>query len=46
MVLLGCLAALALGAWAFTKYKDTQAERRSEELRNLYASVHAEKAKR
>lgn len=46
VVVFVCLAALFLGAWALNKHKDRQAERRSEDLRNLFASVHSERAKR
>lgn len=34
------LAALVLGSWGWGKYREYQAEKRSEEQRNLYASVH------
>lgn len=40
------LSALFLVAWGLGKYKDRQAERRSEELRNLYSSVHTDRVKR
>jgi len=36
-----CLAALVLGSWGWSKFRDFQAEKRSEDLRNLYASVHS-----
>jgi hypothetical protein len=35
------LAALVLGSWGWTKYREVRAEKQSQELRNLYASVHA-----
>jgi hypothetical protein len=41
-----CLAALVLGSWGWGKYREFQAEKRSEDLRNLYASVHSEQARR
>jgi predicted negative regulator of RcsB-dependent stress response len=40
------LAALVLGSWGWTKYREIQAEKRSADLRNLYASVHSERVKR
>ena len=43
ILILGTLGVLGLGALAFGKYKELQTERKSEELRNLYASVHAQK---
>jgi len=35
-----CLGAVALLVWGAQKYRDSQAEKRSQELRNLYASTH------
>lgn len=43
LVVFLCLAGLFLGAWGNGKYKDSQAEKRSEDLRNLYASVNADR---
>ena len=40
------LAALVLGSWGWGKYREFQAEKRSRDLRNLYASVHSEQARR
>ena len=37
------LAALVLGPWAWTRIREMQAEKRSEELRNLYASLHSDR---
>lgn len=37
------LAGLFLGAWGLNKYKESQAEKRSEELRSLYASVQTDR---
>jgi hypothetical protein len=39
------LAVLALGSWGWTKYRDHQSEKKSQDLRNLYASVHSERPK-
>ena len=36
-----CLATLVLGSWGWGKYREYQAEKRSEEIRNLYATVHS-----
>jgi hypothetical protein len=46
VVVFFCLAALVLGSWAWSKYRELQAVKRSEDLRNLYASVHSEQARR
>jgi len=46
MIILCTLGVLGLGALAFGKYKELQTEKRSEELRNLYASVHSERGRR
>ena len=46
MIVLGTLGVLGLAALALGKYKELQAEKRSEELRNLYVSVHSERARR
>ena len=35
-----CLGAVALAVWGAQKYRDSQARKRSEELRQLYASTH------
>jgi len=40
------LAALVLGSWGWSKYREFQAEKRSEDLRNLYASVHSDQGRR
>jgi hypothetical protein len=40
------LAGLFLGAWGLNKYKDVQAKRRSQDLRDLYASVQSERPRR
>ena len=39
-VAFGCLAAVALAVWGAQKYRESQAEKRSQELRQLYASTH------
>jgi len=46
LLILGTLGVLGLGALALGKYKELQSEKRSEELRNLYASVHSERSRR
>ena len=46
VVVFFALAALVLGSWAWSKYREVQARKRSEDLRNLYASVHAERTRR
>jgi hypothetical protein len=46
MLILGTLGVLGLGVLAFGKYKDLQTEKRSEELRNLYSTVHSDRARR
>ena len=46
MLILGTLGVLGLGALAFGKYRELQTEKQSAELRNLYASVHSERARR
>ena len=35
------LAALVLGSWAWGEFREYQANKRSEEIRNLYATVHS-----
>ena len=35
------LAVVTVGTWAVGKYREFQAQKQSEELRALYASVHA-----
>lgn len=40
------LAVLTLIAWGSGKYRQAQAEKRSQELRNLYASVHAQQTRK
>lgn len=37
------LGGLFLSVWGWGKYKESQAEKRSEDLRNLYASVQTER---
>jgi hypothetical protein len=37
------LAALVLGSWGWGKYREYRAAKRSEEIRNLYATVHADR---
>lgn len=46
LVVFLCLGALALIAWASGKYRERQAEKRSEELRSLYASVHTQQTRK
>jgi hypothetical protein len=46
LITFGCLAAVAAAVWGSQKYKEQQAEKRSEEFRQLYASVHSERAKK
>jgi len=41
-----CLAALVLGSWGWGKYREFQAQKKSEDLRHLYASVHSDQARR
>ncbi len=42
LIAFGCMATVALGVWWNQKRNEAKAEKRSEELRNLYASVHSE----
>ena len=42
---LGTLAIFGIAAWAWTKHKESQAEKSSAELRALYASVQTDKRK-
>lgn len=44
-VVLGTLAVLGIVGWAWNKYKDSQAEKSSAELRALYASTHSNQRK-
>ena len=44
-VVLGSLAVLGLIGWGWNKYKDSQAEKSSAELRALYASTHTSQRK-
>jgi hypothetical protein len=44
-IVLGTLAILGLLGWAWTKYKESQAEKSSAELRALYASTHNDRRK-
>jgi hypothetical protein len=46
VVVFFCLAALVLGSWGWGKFREFQAAKRSEDLRNLYASVHSEQTRR
>lgn len=43
VLVFGALAALVLGSWAWGKYREYQAGKRSEEIRNLYATIHSER---
>jgi hypothetical protein len=42
LIAFGVMAGVVLVIWGTQKYKESQAEKRSEELRQLYASVHSE----
>ena len=42
LIAFGVLAIIALLVWGAQKYRERQAEQRSEEIRRLYASVHSE----
>jgi len=42
VIALVSMAVVALLVWAYRKYQESQAEKRSAELRQLYASVHSE----
>lgn len=44
-IVLGTMAFLGLAGWAWTKYKESQAEKSSAELRALYASVQTDRRK-
>jgi len=46
LVAFGCLAAVSAAVWGSQKYKESQAEKRSAEIRQLYASVHSERVKK
>jgi len=46
MIAFCCLAVLVLGSWAWSKYREFRAQKQSEELRNLYASVHSDQPRR
>ena len=46
LIALSCLAAVSAAVWGSTKYKERQAEKKSEEIRQLYASVHSERARK
>jgi hypothetical protein len=46
LIAFGCLASVAAAVWGSQKYKEHQAEKRSEELRQLYASVHSERPRK
>jgi hypothetical protein len=46
LIAFGCMAAVTAAIWGTQKYREAQAEKRSEELRNLYASVHSEQRRR
>ena len=46
LIAFGCLAAVSAAVWGSQKYKERQAEKRSEEIRQLYASVHSERARK
>jgi hypothetical protein len=46
MIVLGTLGVLGVAILAAGKYNELQAAKKSEELRNLYASVHSERARR
>ena len=46
LIAFGCLAAVSAAVWGSQKYKERQAEKRSEEIRQLYASVHSERVRK
>jgi hypothetical protein len=46
LIAISCMAAVTAAVWGSQKYRERQAEKRSEELRQLYASVHSERAKK
>ena len=46
LLILGTLGVLALGALALGKVQELRTEKKSEELRDLYASVHSDRARR
>jgi hypothetical protein len=46
LIAFSCLAAVSAAVWGSQKYKERQAEKRSEELRQLYASVHSERVRK
>ena len=44
-IVLGTLAVLGILGWAWNRYKESQAEKSSAELRALYASVQTDRRK-
>ncbi|HVE39528.1 MAG TPA: hypothetical protein VNM14_06540 [Planctomycetota bacterium] len=46
LIAFGCMAAVGAAVWGSQKYKERQAEKRSEEIRQLYASVHSERPRK
>ena len=46
MIVLGTLGVLGVAILAVGKYNELQSRRQSEELRDLYASVHSERPRR
>ena len=46
LIAFGCMAAVGAAVWGSQKYKERQAEKRSEEFRQLYASVHSERPRK
>ena len=41
IIVFSVLATLVLGSWGWSKYREYQTAKRSEDLRNLYATVHS-----
>ena len=46
IIALGCMATVVGAIWGTQKYREAQAEKKSQELRNLYASVHSEQRRK
>ena len=45
-IVFGSMAAVYLAVWGSQKYRESQAEKRSEELRQLYSDVHSQQRKK
>jgi flagellar biogenesis protein FliO len=45
MVVMACLGLVFLIVWGFGKYKESQAAKKSQELRNIFSSVNTPQKK-